>query len=249
MRLIQYWGPTNIRHYRTKLIGHDDLQPWICSLLKQNTVWTVQGVDWRRSVHTRAVRKVSSHYEYLENRSRGLDVTWQPVRGDLIAHPWTVTLPWGSSVGSETPLTELVYCVTVAFTMTERADQLHHDNAPAHSTALVQAFFWHRTSHHPGLSAPLQPSFGSLRLLAFPRAKIADERQEICECDGHTVHKVSQRHLAADWLAPRENDCSRMHSKVSSDWLPSYIKATRPVLEIFKMAGYFPDIPSIVHCK
>ena len=32
-----------------------------------------------------------------------------------------------------------------------------------------------------------------------------------------------------------------MHSKVSSDWLPRYIKATRPVLEIFKMAGYFPD--------
>jgi hypothetical protein len=35
---------------------------------------------------------------------------------------------------------ELVYCVTVAFTVTERADQLHRDKAPAHSTALVQAF-------------------------------------------------------------------------------------------------------------
>jgi len=43
---------------------------------------------------TRAVRKVSSHFEYLENWSRGFDVTWQPVRGDLTAHPWTVTLPW-----------------------------------------------------------------------------------------------------------------------------------------------------------
>jgi hypothetical protein len=32
-----------------------------------------------------------------------------------------------------------------------------------------------------------------------------------------------------------------MHSKVSSDRLPNYIKAMRPVLEIFKMAGYFPD--------
>jgi hypothetical protein len=36
-----------------------------------------------------------------------------------------------------------------------------------------------------------------------------------------------------------------MYSKVSSDWLPSYIKATRPVLEIFKMAGYFSDSPRI----
>ena len=35
---------------------------------------------------TRAVRKVSAHIEYLENWSRGLDVTWQPVRGDLTVH-------------------------------------------------------------------------------------------------------------------------------------------------------------------
>jgi hypothetical protein len=34
-----------------------------------------------------------------------------------------------------------------------------------------------------------------------------------------------------------------MHSKVSSDWLPSYIKVTPTVLEIFKMAGYFLDSP------
>jgi len=34
-----------------------------------------------------------------------------------------------------------------------------------------------------------------------------------------------------------------MHSKVSSDWLPSYIKVKRTVFEIFKMAGYFPDSP------
>jgi hypothetical protein len=27
---------------------------------------------------------------------------------------------------------------------------------------------------------------------------------------------------------PTKSECSRMHSKVSSDWLPSYIKATRP---------------------
>jgi hypothetical protein len=37
--------------------------------------------------HTRAVRKESSNSEYFENRSRSLEVTWQPVRGDLIAHP------------------------------------------------------------------------------------------------------------------------------------------------------------------
>jgi len=89
--------------------------------------------------------------------------------------------------------------------MTERADQLHHDNAPAHSTALVRGFFFFgKASHHPGLSAPLQHRFGSLQLLAFPKAKTAIERKEICECDGHTVHNLSQQRLTADSLAPRE---------------------------------------------
>ena len=64
-----------------------------------------------------------------------------------------------------------------------------------------------------------------------------------CECYGQTEHKLSQRRLTTDWLDPRESNCSRIQSKVSSDWLPSYIKATRPVLEIFKMASYFPDSP------
>ena len=31
----------------------------------------------------RAIQTVSSNFEYLENRSRGLDVTCQPVRGDF----------------------------------------------------------------------------------------------------------------------------------------------------------------------
>ena len=62
-----------------------------------------------------------------------------------------------------------------------------------------------------------------------------------CECEGHTVHKLSQQRLTADLLAPQESDCSWMHSKVSSDWLPSYINATRLVLEIFTMAEYFLD--------
>jgi hypothetical protein len=73
----------------------------------------------------------------------------------------------------------LVYCVTVAFTMTERADQLHYDNI----TQVCQP--------------PLQPRFGSLPLLASPKATIAVEMEEISECYGHTVHKLNQRRLTA----------------------------------------------------
>jgi len=43
------------------------------------------------------------------------------------------------------PLPELVYCVTVPLKMAEQADELYHDNARAHSTALMQAFL---AKHH-----------------------------------------------------------------------------------------------------
>jgi hypothetical protein len=41
----------------------------------------------------RAVQKVSVHVEYLKNWLCDLEVTWQPVTGDLTVHPWTVILP------------------------------------------------------------------------------------------------------------------------------------------------------------
>ena len=89
-------------------------------------------------------------------------------------------------------------------------------------------------SYSPGLALSC--------LLAFTKAKIAVENEENCECDGHTVQQ-GQSTASHCRLTSPTGECSRMHSKVSSDWLPSYVKSTRPVLEIFKMAGYFPDSP------
>ena len=65
--------------------------------------------------------------------------------------------------------------------------------------------FWQSITSHRSVS-PQQPRFGSLRLLALPKAKNAVEREEICECDGHTVHELSQRRLTAVRLAPRESN-------------------------------------------
>jgi hypothetical protein len=100
-------------------------------------------------------------------------------------------------------LTQLVYCVTVTFTVTERVDQRIGIITPAHSTALVQAFSLeggggakHRITQV--CRPPLQPRFGSLRLPVFPKAKIVVESDEIVECDGHTALKLSQRRLKAD---------------------------------------------------
>ena len=52
------------------------------------------------------------------------------------------------------------------------------DNAPALSTALVQTFLA-KHHYHSALSALLQPKLGSLQLLAFSKATINVEREEI----------------------------------------------------------------------
>jgi hypothetical protein len=82
--------------------------------------------------------------------------------------------------------------------MTERADQLQHNMRLPILQLSCMLFWGGKASHRPDLSAPLQPRFGCLELLAFPKAKIAFEREQIFEFDGHTVHKPSQRRLTAD---------------------------------------------------
>jgi hypothetical protein len=72
---------------------------------------------------------------------------------------------------------------------------IHNDQASRSASSQECAFpfyssragFFGKASHHPGLLVPLQPRFGSLRLLAFPIAKIAVEMEEIFECDSHKV--------------------------------------------------------------
>ena len=58
--------------------------------------------------------------------------------------------------------------------------QLHHDNVPANTSRLIQ--FFSKTSNHSGVPAPLQPRFGALWLLAFPKTKIIFERKQISDC-------------------------------------------------------------------
>ena len=109
------------------------------------------------------------------------------------------------------PLSEHVYCVVIAFKAIEQVEQwicikfcikLEHSSAETiqviqkssamgnwwlaassqqwtHSCVSCRAFW--QTSNPPGDSAPLQPRFGALRLLAFPKTKITFERGEISD--------------------------------------------------------------------
>ena len=44
------------------------------------------------------------------------------------------------------------------------------------------AQFFGETSNHPGDLVSLQPRFGALQLLAFPKTEISFEREEISDC-------------------------------------------------------------------
>jgi len=63
-----------------------------------------------------------------------------------------------------------VYCVTIAFKMTKRADQLHYDNAPAHSAAIMQAFLakYHITQV---CQTPYSPDSAPYKFWLFPELK------------------------------------------------------------------------------
>jgi len=80
--------------------------------------------------------------------------------------------------------------------MTKQADQLHHNNAPSHSTTLMEAFL---AKHHitKVCQPPNGPDLTPCDFWLFPKAKIAIEK-EICECNSHTVHNLSHCHLTAD---------------------------------------------------
>ena len=70
--------------------------------------------------------------------------------------------------------------------------QLYNDDAHSHDHILYRVFS--KTSNHPGDSAPLQPRFGSVWLLAFPKTKITFERKSyktINEIQGNTMGQLT----------------------------------------------------------
>ena len=120
--------------------------------------------------------------------------------------------PYCASVNSHSPVGLVSWqwdAVDWACVLCDR--RIHNDwasrsNSSRQCSCLFYSFragLFGKAAYQPGLSDPLQPTFGSLRLLDFPKSKIDVEREEICECGGHTIHKLSQRRLTADWLAPR----------------------------------------------
>ena len=87
----------------------------------------------------------------------------------------------------------------------------------ARSWIMSCAELFGETSNHPGNSAPLQPRFGTLWLLAFPKTKITFEREEISDCRWDSGKKKKNKtNGAADgnW----ENCVTSQGAYFEGDW-------------------------------
>ena len=124
--------------------------------------------------------------------------------------------------------------------------------------------FFGKTSNHPGDSAPLQPRFGTLRLLAFPKTKINFEREEISdhwwdsgkydEAADSDSNKGFCSVLNSGWVAWEY--CVRSQGAYfEGDWgiiilctmfLVSFIFFSKCLYCSWCMAGYFLDIPCVL---
>ena len=106
------------------------------------------------------------------------------------------------------------------------------------------AEFFGETSNHPGDSAPLQPRFGTLWFLAFPKTKITIQRREISECPWDSGKY--DRAADSNWTncvrsqsAYFEGDCRVIVLRTMS--FVSYIFFSKCLYFSHYMAGYLLD--------
>jgi hypothetical protein len=166
------------------------LHPVCCSKLCYWVSCSLWGMHWGQSKQLdgstvmeeakETVVMVETVYEGCPESIQPFWISWEPV-----VWPWcnlaaSPRRPYCAFVNSHSPV-RLVgqqwgavdrACVLCdfAFTMTERANQLHHDNAPAHSTALVQAFL---AKHHLSqvCQPPYSPDLALCNFWLFPKLK------------------------------------------------------------------------------
>ena len=67
------------------------------------------------------------------------------------------------------------------------------------------------------------------------------------ECNGHTVHMLTQCIYCPHWLVQWSHQCSHMCVPVHSPWLPGYTDVVQTILIILTAAGLFPDRPCHIY--
>ena len=103
-----------------------------------------------------------------------------------------------------------------------------------HSCITSCAEFFCEISNHPGDSAPLQPRFDALWLLAFSKTKITFEREEISDCQWYSGKY--NRAAGGHW----ENCVRSQGAYFEGDWGVIVLCSMVLVSGIFNKCLYFP---------
>ena len=130
--------------------------------------------------HPYKTGKIIVLYVSCPESIRPFSISREPVAWPLCNLATSQRRPYCASVNSDSPvglISRQWDAVDWACVLCGR--RIHSDRASRSDNVPSRADIFGKASHHPALSAPLQPRFGSLRLLAFPKAKIAVEREEI----------------------------------------------------------------------
>ena len=112
------------------------------------------------------------------------------------------------------------------------------------------AEFFGKISNHPGDSVPLQPRFGALWLLAFPKTKITFEREEIS--DHWWDSGKYDRAADGNW----ENCVRSQGAYFEGDWgVLSYVQCSLYLVSssinalFFILHGWIPSVQTIFICS
>ena len=113
------------------------------------------------------------------------------------------------------------------------------------SCSLCHTECFGQTSNHPGDSAPSQPRFGTLWLLAFPKTKITFEKKEISDC----WWDLGKYNGAADvnWKnCVRSKVPTLKGTEASLSCIQCFLYLVSSSLDVsYYMAGYLLDKPRI----
>ena len=122
--------------------------------------------------------------------------------------------------------------------------QLQHDNKHTQASCLMQ-FLFCETSNHPGDSAPLQPRFGALWVLAVPKTKITFEGKRF-----QTTRELQENTTGQLIMTGRTVWGPKVPTLEETEASLSYVQCFLYLLQMslffpFYVAGYFLDRPHI----
>ena len=171
-------------------------------LMKTSQIILTSILIWLHNTRVGKTHPRTSH-EVPEGCPESICPFW--ISREPVAWPWcnlatSLRRPYCSSVNSHSPVglvSRQWDAVDWACVLCDR--RIQNDRTSRSSSSRQCAYpiysyhagYFGKASHHSGMSAPYSPDLAPCDVWLLTELKIAIERNEICECNSHTAHKLS----------------------------------------------------------